>query len=81
MRLWNIADREIKGCLIFHRRLAEAVETNLNEEEGEKLEVVNGMQVPLRVRGCELKTIKLIVVGGVPPQNSLSLPRVGSYCP
>jgi len=81
VRLWNIADREIEGCLTFHRRLAEAVETNLNEEEGEKLEVVNGMQVPLRVRGCELKTIKLIVVGGVPPQNSLSLPRVGSYCP
>jgi alpha-mannosidase len=59
VRLYNIADQEARGALGLHIGIAEAVETNLNEEEKEALEIVGGEEVPLRVRGCEVKTIKL----------------------
>ena len=60
VRLWNISTRQFKGSLTFHRCPAKAFETDLNEGEKAPLEIEGGHKVGFQVRGCEIKTLKLV---------------------
>jgi len=59
VRLYNVASAEVEGVIELRRGIARAVETDLNEEERQPLEVEDGARVRFKVRGHEIKTIKL----------------------
>jgi len=59
IRLWNISGEEVEGRLAFHRRPARAAEADLEERERAPLKAMDNHGIPLRARGCEIKTLRL----------------------
>lgn len=64
VRLYNIADERVEGCISLHQAVARGVETNLNEEERGALPVADSTRVCFRARGQEAKTLKLSLARG-----------------
>lgn len=62
IRLWNATQEEISGSIVLWREVAEAWETNLLEEPLAPLKV-EGRKISFRMRGCEIKTLKVISTG------------------